>query len=333
MSSLFNLGSEMEFAAIVPFEQGTEEWLQWRDSGIGASEVAAVVGESPWISLLELWAKKTGVIKSYFSVGEVEDLRWRSRMEPAILDEYLSRHPECKLIARSPCFQRTDFGFIRASLDAITGDSFGSINTEIKTANFEDDWIDKDGEPTIPPHYMCQALWQMMATGIKRTRFAVLINGFSKKYIEREIEYDDHAAQVLFNAASFFWTGVEANTPPPPDLNNTDGDKRAIGAIFDKVDESQICTISNEFYVNLTRRAALNEQLEHIQNEIATIENGIKMLGGNAKIVQTEDGRKLCSKSIIEKVTINAEDLKRENPALYIKLKKETRYPRWTFAR
>ena len=331
MSSLFNLGSEMEFAAIVPFEQGTEEWLQWRRSGIGASDVACVVGESPWGSNLKLWAIKTGLAKE--ESNDSEDMYWRHKMESPILDRYLENHPECKLEARSPCFQRSDVQFMLASLDAITSDSFGNINTEIKTAASEDGWIDNDGEPTIPSHYMCQALWQMMVTGIQRTRFAVLISGFNKKYFEREIAYDDNAAQVLFNSASFFWTGVAENTPPPPDLNNPEQDSKAIRSIYSKVDESQICTVSNDFYQNLIRRASLKEQLEHIQNEISTIENGIKMLGGNAKIVQTEDGRKLCSKSIIEKVTINPEDLRRENPALYIRLKNETRYPRWTFAR
>lgn len=37
-----------------------EEWLQLRLKGIGGSEAAAVIGQSPWCSNVELWKRKTG---------------------------------------------------------------------------------------------------------------------------------------------------------------------------------------------------------------------------------------------------------------------------------
>ena len=40
--------------------QGTPEWLAWRMLGIGASEVPAVLGTSPWMSPYKLFLEKTG---------------------------------------------------------------------------------------------------------------------------------------------------------------------------------------------------------------------------------------------------------------------------------
>ena len=36
-----------------------DEWLAEREKGIGASEVAAILGLSPWDTPFSLWLKKT----------------------------------------------------------------------------------------------------------------------------------------------------------------------------------------------------------------------------------------------------------------------------------
>ena len=37
-----------------------DEWLRYRNMGIGGSDVAALLGISKWKSALELWLEKTG---------------------------------------------------------------------------------------------------------------------------------------------------------------------------------------------------------------------------------------------------------------------------------
>ena len=38
------------------------EWLAWRRSGIGASDVAGILGISPWASPFTVWADKLGLL-------------------------------------------------------------------------------------------------------------------------------------------------------------------------------------------------------------------------------------------------------------------------------
>ena len=38
------------------------EWLRWRRSGIGASDIAALLGISPWASPFSVWADKLGLL-------------------------------------------------------------------------------------------------------------------------------------------------------------------------------------------------------------------------------------------------------------------------------
>lgn len=41
-------------------QQNSEEWLAWRASGIGSSDAAVVLGESPYKTPYELWEERTG---------------------------------------------------------------------------------------------------------------------------------------------------------------------------------------------------------------------------------------------------------------------------------
>ena len=44
----------------VRIKHGTDEWLAFRNTGIGGSDAAAVLGENPWKTNVELWEEKTG---------------------------------------------------------------------------------------------------------------------------------------------------------------------------------------------------------------------------------------------------------------------------------
>lgn len=43
---------------IVDYQQGSDEWKAWRRFKIGASEIAAIMGDCPYASPLDLWEKK-----------------------------------------------------------------------------------------------------------------------------------------------------------------------------------------------------------------------------------------------------------------------------------
>lgn len=62
-----------------------DAWLAARKKGIGASEVAAIMGLSPWGSPIEVWARKTGRVAG---IESSERMRWGSRLEAQILAGY-----------------------------------------------------------------------------------------------------------------------------------------------------------------------------------------------------------------------------------------------------
>ena len=50
-------------------------WLAERRSGIGGSDIAAILGLSPWKTAVDVWLDKTGQ-REDDTVGDAEAVRW-----------------------------------------------------------------------------------------------------------------------------------------------------------------------------------------------------------------------------------------------------------------
>ena len=160
-------------------ENNSPEWHELRATGIGGSEVAAIVGVSRWESAYSLWAKKTGKVERDNVTSEAAE--WGNRLEPVILDKFEEENPQFELIRDVGTWCHPDRLWQRANPDAIAIGEDGPVIIEVKTAQFEDDWV--DGPPV---YYLTQVQWYMQVFGYRKTIFAVLFHG--NKYAEYEVE-------------------------------------------------------------------------------------------------------------------------------------------------
>ena len=143
-----------------------EEWLAARQiQGIGASEAAAIVGLSPWMSKNELWYIKTGK-------KIAKDLSGNAAVEQAIRTVFAARHPEFQVEHHAyDILYQTERPWLFATLDGEITESFADSSVkkyplEIKTSTprGKADW-DKWSDGKIPDNYYIQILHQMLATG------------------------------------------------------------------------------------------------------------------------------------------------------------------------
>lgn len=65
------------------FEQGSEEWLAWRDNGCGSSDVRVIKGESKYKTRWQLWAEKLG-IRSPDDLSRNPNVRRGNFFEPLV---------------------------------------------------------------------------------------------------------------------------------------------------------------------------------------------------------------------------------------------------------
>ncbi|MGH3923507.1 MAG: YqaJ viral recombinase family protein, partial [Pseudonocardiaceae bacterium] len=77
------------------FEPGSPEWHTAREDGLGGSEIAAVMGLSPWESRFSLWHRKAGRLDP---VQESPEMEWGKRLEDVIAIKFGECHPELDVV-------------------------------------------------------------------------------------------------------------------------------------------------------------------------------------------------------------------------------------------
>lgn len=197
--------------------QGSDAWKEWRRSRGTASEVAALMGNSPWFprTAYQLWLVKTGRQE----IAENEAMRRGSRLEAparAFLEQRLDQ-------SFSP--HVSERGRLSASLDGITLD--GTTLLEIKApmkGRRSSTWkhIEDHGEP--PEHYWWQVQQQLLCSGAASAIFGVCeADGETiTDAITTVVEPDESAQRNIEQAWEWFFQFLDEDTPPPADVIERD---------------------------------------------------------------------------------------------------------------
>ncbi len=184
------------------------EWLESRRAGIGSSDVAPVLGMSPWQTPLDIYLSK--VQPASGAMPKSPPLEWGTRAEPmiagAIIDHYGWK------LGKMGTLTHPKHSFIIASPDRVNEDS---EIIEIKTSGRGDGWGEAE-TGDIPQYYWLQVqhLLACMRSAPCCWVF-VLIGGndFRRYRIERDEEY----LPTVLPTLEAFWQAVESRTPPEPD--------------------------------------------------------------------------------------------------------------------
>lgn len=171
-----------------------DEWLALRLKGIGGSEAAAVIGQSPWCSNVELWKRKTGRSTAP-DISNNGAVQYGHDAEPLIRGlfalDYAGKY-RTEYISEFDMVHNPEHPYIFATLDGrLTELSTGRKGIlEIKTTSIlrsmqKELWW-KDGKPCIPMQYYCQILHQLLATGWD---FAIL-------HAQLKYEYGDNPEDI-----------------------------------------------------------------------------------------------------------------------------------------
>ncbi|HEX5567415.1 MAG TPA: YqaJ viral recombinase family protein [Streptomyces sp.] len=193
------------------FDPGTPEWHAARANGVGGSEIAAVLGISPYESPFSLWHRKRGNVGP---VEETEETYWGKAHEPAICNRFAELHPELTVVP-SPTYAATGrpWHIVNPDRLAITADGEVEV-VEAKTARDDIGW-GTEGTDEIPVHYKAQVRWYCAALAARRAHVAVLIAG--SEYREYVVEPDPADEVLMLDRAKAFLDSLTAGTPPPID--------------------------------------------------------------------------------------------------------------------
>jgi putative phage-type endonuclease len=149
------------------FTPGSDEWVEVRKTHLGGSEIAAVLGLSPWTSPFSLWHTKAGLIPP---TPDSPAMEWGRRLEPVVAAKFCDMHPDFIPLPNS--FQGSTFAHHERSWQSASPDlrltyptaeyvDGGATFVEIKTSARADAWYDG-----VPVYYRTQVLWTMDVLGV-----------------------------------------------------------------------------------------------------------------------------------------------------------------------
>ncbi|WP_086669104.1 YqaJ viral recombinase family protein [Lentzea kentuckyensis] len=204
---------------------GTPEWHALRSTGIGGSDIAAVLGLSPWDSAFSLWHRKNGGADDKPASREMS---WGNRHEDTIAGWYRDTHPGTR-VARTGTWRSTVRPWQLANPDRLLS---GRRVLEIKTDRSGDAW-GTPGTDEVPVYYRAQVLWYLDTLGWNEAEVAVLI-GLSDARIYN-VRWNAEEAAVMRDAAEQFWQSLKDGVPPP--LDGHDATYRTVRALRPHIDE------------------------------------------------------------------------------------------------
>lgn len=289
-----------------------EEWLEWRNKGIGGSDVATICGLNKYKSALELWMEKLGY-KEYDEVGEAA--YWGTTLEHIVRKEFMKRSglqvDTINLMLKHP-----EHEFMLANIDGIVTDHEGrKCIFEAKTASAYklDQW--KDDE--IPESYMLQIQHYMAVTGYERTYIAVLIGGNTFKYTV--VDKDEELISMIMQIEKQFWDCVTSDIAPEVDgsesctnmLNNLYASSKKGNSII-LPDEAQ--TIIEEYNKNKEQESYYTEKKNECVNKLKSLieENEVAKINNSTITWKSSTSERIDTKK-----------LKGEQPEIYNKYLKK----------
>lgn len=192
-----------------------------RSRFIGGSDVAAILGVSPWKSPYELWLSKTGrAAREEVSAAQQKRFDRGHRLEPVVLDMLLDRlrdeGREVELICRNARYVDATHPFLSCEIDFELMLDGEHINGDCKTVHpfAAKKWGD-EGTDEVPIDYAAQFMHGLGITGRRRCIVATLI-GMDDLLIYF-VDRDDETIDAIRARAVQFWNEcVLADLAPDP---------------------------------------------------------------------------------------------------------------------
>ncbi len=287
-----------------------EQFLLDRQKGIGGSDVAAIMGLSPWKTPLDVYLEKTMTVpmgEDFEPMADKPALARGRRCEKYILEEYADH--TFNILTPGRLIRHPRYPFLQGHVDAFVKGCEGILVEAKSVAGSPSIW---DNE--IPPYYKTQVAHYALISDCWRVDVPVLFDRWQYACFSyyRNPKFEDDILQ----ACLAFWHDhvLKENPPKPRSLND-------VQSLY-PTPEATGCPVTKEIQEDLEQLACvlqtkkkLTEREETIKVRIMDYMKEHEMLLDGANVLATWKGQK--------RSTLDIDRLKRNHLALYEQYKKE----------
>jgi putative phage-type endonuclease len=191
-----------------------DEWLDYRRKGIGGSDVAAVMGFSPFCTTRDLYYDKRGIRPAIDEQPNWVTLKIGHLLEPLVA-EIFSAKTGYRTFQIHKMFYHPLFPFMQADVDYFieTPDGRqGILECKTSNPNNKEKWANE----SVPLNYEWQCRHYMAVMNLDFVWIACLFSNTDNDFVMRKIERDLDIEADMIAAESDFWNGyVQAGVEPP----------------------------------------------------------------------------------------------------------------------
>lgn len=255
------------------------EFLKRRQSIIGGSDIAGILGLSPWKTPLDVYLSK---IEDPRPWEMSEPAYWGHTLEEVVAQEYAKRTGS-KVQRINSLLTHPEKPFLGANLDRVILDqgtrarvvngqlrgAAGVLECKTGSAYAAGEWGNEHDDDAIPTQYATQGMGYLAVTGLPWVDFACLIGG--QRFVIKRLHRDEEVIQVILDRCEEFWfKHVVARVPPEP-VNAKDA------ATLFAQDTGETLEADEDLLTAYNDALGLREQIKAMESELAEKTEFIKL--------------------------------------------------------
>jgi putative phage-type endonuclease len=295
-----------------------EDWLKWRNKGIGGSDTSVICGLNPYKSQVELWMEKTGRIDPK-EAGEAA--YWGTLIEPLIRNEFNIRSG-LEVGLELSILQHPIYPFMLANVDGIVIDPVhGGCIFEAKTAS---QYKLNVWEQGVPEEYQLQVQHYMAVTGFNGAYVAALVGG--NRFIWHYVGRDNEVIDLLIKLEERFWSYVEKDTPPP--MDGSEAASKLLDKLYPRSKAKSSIILPDEAMILVQQYEEAQEQEKKAAERKEEAANRLKEL-----LKDNESGtigERVITWKLVESERLDTRKLKAEMPEVYTRYANKSAYRRFS---
>ena len=285
-----------------------EQFLLDRKLGLGGSDIAPIMGLSPYSTPLDVYKDKMNPVVIYEE--ESEDLKRGARVEKYILQEYCEVN-NCALETNLPSFIDPEYPFMRGNIDAKV---FGhNVIVEAKSTKCP---IAK-WEEGIPQYYRTQVAYYAMLSNAERVDVPVLFSNWQYACFTywRDYEYEARIKEAVID----FWNNhIVAGIPPEPSTPSE------LQAVYPKIENAKTVKADNEIREKVCQWQETSIKRKELEKQEEKLKIEIQRFMGDAGILDAGFCKVAIKERTASRLDINS--LKATMPQIYKEYSNDNSY-------
>lgn len=262
---------------LLPSSASEEEWHAVRRSGIGGSDVAAILGLDAYRGPRHVYEAKHGRDAD----GDNEAMEFGRELEDIIARSF-SRRSGVAISTPPGTLVHTEHAWMLANVDRYALDAGGAVVAPVECKNRSEYQAD-DWEEGVPDSPAIQAHWYMAVGGWDHAWVAALIGGNRLRYhrLERDEELIGYLTETC---GSWYQRHIVDGFPPPAD--GLEATKNLLGRLW-TAKPDDIVDVDRARAIELRAdRARLKAEIKERETALITVENEMRLTNEAAEVAK-----------------------------------------------